>query len=808
MPTLLYKHVTDPNLKEAFDKFATAKGVPPEEVVAYEDKDGNPQLTTSYGKLGTLGMSALTGAPAAVAGLGGAAAGSVVPVAGTIAGGLAASTATQLATDKLLDKFAPETAARMEASREAHPRLSFVGNAASQLSTGAGIAGPGIRALLSKTGGDVAKEAVKKAAVKNILGQAAVGGGLEAGVELAQGRFDPGDIAIASAAGPLFSKTHRLGRPVEELGGRLGKSAAAKLGIKVDGVPDVASKPKEPTLKIERRLAEEYAKNPGMLPEQALSLIQSSGLPSADLVTSGEQALNLLSSLGQSKKELSAKLGRLQEGNKEQLELAARSNDPLAVKATVEQLGSSPEATTKGAPTAENSVLVQRALKEKAAEKALSEKVGQMQEPNKKQLELANKTIDNQARGAVTQGLGSAPEAAKAGAPTKETSVLAEKAALEQAAAQDPARAVAEANKFTTLAAKLRKFADMAADKTDKEDLRAAADNIEKQAVEGLAARQGNRPTPEQLSESAQSDKDLLEQLSEQGDPAGTDSPEAAYNAQAVPPKKATKRNKSLANQYQAAKVVSPEVIPGNAADPNMPANSEVAKNPPKKQTQPAVDEASKRLEMEEDAEARKEDAIAEAQEAAAAGMSAADKAKLAELSPLGTGTEEGDVVNTGIGIHKMKGSGKTGKTIVGSNEKTNLFVEHMDDPDVAEAVRMTNIIKWLQFAKNEKNPKALREAALVADKETSDPKEPHRVHRMMVEQAINDSVMGKIPLSKAMEKVAEKFRVGVLVPQQQKAMAVVERVRRERELGELGKRKPGEGTTADQPSFNRPPKA
>ena len=75
-----------------------------------------------------------------------------------------------------------------------------------------------------------------------------------------------------------------------------------------------------------------------------------------------------------------------------------------------------------------------------------------------------------------------------------------------------------------------------------------------------------------------------------------------------------------------------------------------------------------------------------------------------------------------------------------------------------------------------------------------------------MAEQAINESVAGKIPLTTALNNVAEKFRKNSLSPQQQKATKVVEELRKAKELSKLSGRKPGEQSTAE--SFKGLPKA
>ena len=675
MPTLLYKQVTDPDLKEAFDKFAASKGVPAEEVVAYEDKDGSPKLTTAYGKFGSFGMNAVAGVPAAVAGLGGAAAGSVAGPVGTLAGGLGASAGTQMATDKLIGKFSPEIQARLEASREVNPKLSFVGNAASQISTGAGIAGPGIRALLKKGG----ESALKQAALKNIGKQAVVGAGLELGVEGIQGDIDPAKIALAGAAGPLFSKTHKFGKPVEAFGERLGTSAADRLGIKRTG--EAIAKPvvTKPQRAIEQELSQAFTENPNMTPVEALERLRTSGHTIGELVTDPNKALELISSLGAKKREI------------------------------------------------------------------------------------------NTAQDLTTQ---------------------------------DPAEAVREADKLTKMAERIRKKAELAVDPEDKAALMSAADNMEKSAIESLAARVGNRPTPEQLDAQA---KAAAEKANEQPDPTGTDAKEAAYSAPGTKPTKPGAKNVGEVNPNPSAKVVNPSVIPGDAAAPNAPANAEAKINPAPKQTQTPVDAGQKLVEKratpgtpEEFAAARDQAEQAEiAPTTEATGLNKESIAKVTEA--FGAPDETG---NAGFSVVKPKGSGSTGRTIIGSQERAAQLSEFVGQhPDIDEAVRMKNVVDWLHLARGEKDPAALRAAAAQAAKESGS-----AVYKIMAEQAINESVAGKIPLTTALNNVAEKFRKNSLSPQQQKATKVVEELRKAKELSKLSGRKPGEQSTAE--SFKGLPKA
>lgn len=155
----------------------------------------------------------------------GAAAGSVVPVAGSLAGGAAAFIGASLATEYAQEKAlkAASTIPGLQwldddtqraANREANPNASFAGGLAGGLATMSPVS---------------TAETVAKNVGQRLAGGAAMAG-FEAGGEALQGEdFDPAHIAIAFAGGAIAPGVNKLGERVQApaekyLAGRPGRT--------------------------------------------------------------------------------------------------------------------------------------------------------------------------------------------------------------------------------------------------------------------------------------------------------------------------------------------------------------------------------------------------------------------------------------------------------------------------------------------------------------------------------------------------------------------------------------------------------
>lgn len=184
---------------------------------------GTPEMASTLGAAGRAAVDNVGGTVGGVLGgvglgaLGGSAVGPIGTIVGAVAGGLAGAYGGNEVQNAVEERvLTPEQRMafenRLAADAQQRPIAAFAGGTLPQLA----FARPSVSNLRSAAGiaSGASRTPQSLSAAANVIGGAAVGGGVELAQQAATGQYDLGRLAMSTAAGGLLSEPTRLGRAV------------------------------------------------------------------------------------------------------------------------------------------------------------------------------------------------------------------------------------------------------------------------------------------------------------------------------------------------------------------------------------------------------------------------------------------------------------------------------------------------------------------------------------------------------------------------------------------------------------------